>query len=133
MNALLPMTRMFDAAFCNHPAAGQGAWNRAPRVDILESDQEYRILMDLPGVKSDNLEINLEDQNLTVKAERENALDEGWQARRRERPGRIAWSRTFSLGNVVEAEKIGARLEDGVLQITLPKSAQSVPRKIEVK
>ena len=134
MNTMLPMTRMIDAALCNHPAAvGQGTWNRAPRVDVLESDAEYRILMDLPGVKSDNLEINLEDQDLTVKAEREIDLDEGWSARRRERPARASFSRTFSLGNAVEIDHIGAHLEDGVLQITLPKSEKSVPRRIEVK
>jgi len=60
-------------------------------------------------------------------------VPEGYQLRRNERAGTVTFSRTFNLGNAVDAEKIAAQLDGGVLQITLPKSQSSLPRKIEVQ
>ena len=89
--------------------------------------------MDLPGVKADHLEIDLENQTLTVKAQRETNLPEGYASRRRESPAAGRFERSFTLGNAVDADKIAARLEDGVLMVTLPKNDKSLPRRIEVK
>jgi HSP20 family protein len=135
MNTLLPVTRMLDALTCN-----LDSWNQAeadiwhsPRADILEGDKEYRILMDLPGVLANDLEINLEGQTLTVKAQRASSVPDGFQLRRHERPGPVSFSRSFTLGSAVDAETIGAGFENGVLQVTLPKSQRSLPRRIEVR
>jgi len=135
MNTLIPVTRMLDAAL-NHrhePCGADATWNRTPRADVLESEKEFRILMDMPGVISEDLDISLENQTLTVKAERTGAAPEGFEAKRRERPAKSAFTRHFNLGNVVAAEGISANLDNGVLQISLPKSEQSLPRKIEVQ
>lgn len=134
MNSLIPLTRIFDAALTNGLEQNlERAWTASPRADILEGEREFRIAMDLPGIRAENLEIGLENQTLTVKASRESDLPEGFQPRRRERPDTGRFERTFTLGNAVDADKIGARLEDGVLMITLPKSDKSLPRRIEVK
>ena len=134
MNSLMPMTRMIDAAL--NPSfdrcATGATWTTTPRADVLEGDQEYRILMDLPGVRGEDLELNLEHQTLTVKAERALDLPEGFTSRRSERAGKTAFTRTFRLGNGVDLDGIKAHLKDGVLEVTLPKSEQSLPRKIEV-
>lgn len=139
MNSLLPMTRMIDAALHGNlnrcePA---GSWNEAhPNTpilaDVLEGDQEYRILLDLPGVRSEDLEINVEHQTLTVKAERTLEVPEGFASRRQERSNKASFARTFRLGTGVDADAIKAGLKEGVLEIILPKTEQSLPRKIEV-
>lgn len=135
MNTLLPVTRMLDALSC-----GLDSWNpteadiwHSPRADILEGEKEYRILMDLPGVQTSDLEINVEGQTLTVKAQRPGDVPEGFTLRRHERPGPVSFSRSFTLGSAVDAENIEAGFESGVLRVTLPKSQRVMPRRIEVR
>jgi HSP20 family protein len=136
MNTLFPVTRMLDAAM-NARLEGchdsEGTCSVSPRADILEGEKEFRVLMDLPGVLHDSLELSLEDQTLMVKAERTESVPEGFQTRRSERTGSLKFNRTFSLGNAVDTEGIAAEFKNGVLTITLPKSAKSLPRKIEVQ
>ena len=139
MNSLFPMTRVFDPAFhtCSpHRSGNEESDTRSkvtPRADILEGESEFRIMLDLPGVASGDLDISVEDQTLTVKAGRRTEVPEGFQARRNERFSQVDYVRTFTLGNTIEAENIAAGFNDGVLTLTLPKSAKSLPRRIEVK
>jgi HSP20 family protein len=104
-----------------------------PRTNILEGEKDYRLEMDLPGVRNEDLEISVEDDTLTVKAERSLEVPEGYHSRRTEMNGKIAWRRSFELGNGVDLDDISARLEHGILTVTLPKSEKSLPRRIEVK
>ena len=99
----------------------------------LEGEKEFRVLMDLPGVPHENLDLSIEDQTLLVKAERTESVPEGFEARRSERAGHVTFSRTFSLGNSVNVDGIEAKFSNGVLTITLPKSEKSLPRRIEVQ
>ena len=106
MNTLFPVTRMLDAALNNLTwNEGDGSVGRTPRADILEGDKEFRVLMDLPGVKHEDLDLSIEDQTLWVKAERKESVPEGFEARRTERAGHVTFSRTFSLGNAVDVER----------------------------
>jgi len=133
MNSLIPMTRMLDAALSNLDAqACAPATATTPRADVLEGEQEFRIVMDLPGIRRGDLQISVEHQSLTVKAERKVDVPEGFESRRRERKSSLEFTRSFRLGNGVDTEAIVANLEDGVLRLTLPKSAQGLPRRIEV-
>ena len=138
MNTMLPMTRVLDALthFDHAPSRRctvDHTWHGTPRADILEGDKDFRIMLDMPGVKAEKLEINVENQTLQVKAETENLVPEGFERRRHERPAHAEFSRSFNLGAHVDQEKISAKLEDGVLMITLPKSETSLPRRIEVE
>jgi HSP20 family protein len=136
MNTLFPVTRMFDAALnnrCNTWNKAEGTYGRTARADILEGEKEFRVQMDLPGVRHEDLDISIEDQTLAVKAERKEDVPEGFQSRRNERWNHVTFSRTFSLGNSVNTDGIAAEFKDGVLTLTLPKSDKSLPRRIEVK
>jgi len=139
MNSLFPMTRVFDNAFhtCSPHRPGHQKGDTpstvTPRADILEGDHEFRVMIDLPGVAGGDLDISVEDQTLTVKAGRRTEVPEGFQTRRHERFGKVDYVRSFTLGNAIEVENIGANFNDGVLTLTLPKSAKSMPRRIEVK
>lgn len=136
LNTLLPVARMFDALTCNlepGQAAAAADVRHSPRADILEGEKEFRILMDLPGVKTGDVEISLEGQMLTVKAQRAAGVADGFQLRRHERPGPVSFYRSFSLGLAVDQSAITAGFENGVLQLTLPKSERGLPRRIEVQ
>jgi len=135
MNTLFPVTRMLDAlnGNLNNWNEADGTEGRSPRADIHEGTKEFQIVMDLPGVKSEDLDLSVEDQTLWVKAERKELVPEGFEARRTERLKHVTFSRTFSLGSVVDTDGIGAHFENGVLTIVLPKSEKSLPRRIEVK
>ncbi len=135
-NTMIPMSRMIDAALNNHLESrleDPRAQAPSPRADILEGATEYRIVMDMPGVKTEDLDISLENQLLVVNAERNLEIPEEFESRRRERLGHTSYSRSFTLSNVVETDKISAHLNEGVLQLILPKSEKSMPRQIEIQ
>ena len=74
MTTFMPMTRMIDAAFkgtLDNCQTGEHTPNLTPRADVLESETEFRLVLDLPGVKTSDLEINVEKQTLIVKAGKE--------------------------------------------------------------
>ena len=100
-----------------------------PAADIYETETGFLIAIDLPGIKRDALEIDIDDNRLLVKGTRA-VSDE--KARRSERP-RGKFLRSFSLPVSVDQGKIGAEYKDGVLQIRLPKRAEQKAQKIEVK
>ncbi len=139
MNTFFPMTQVLNAALnAQHPQHAVGeldqfSWGRNPQADVLEGEKEFRILMDLPGVQLSDLDISLENQTLSVKAARETEVPEGFELVRHERPGKSEFHRTFNLGNSVDAASIEAAFDNGMLTLTLPKSQQSLPRRIEVK
>jgi HSP20 family protein len=132
---MYPIAHLINAAFepTVNSCRPQVSRERLPRTNVLEGEQDYRILMDLPGVRNEDLEINLEDESLTVKAERKLELPEGYKSRRSELASTVTFRRSFDLGSTVDIEKISAKLHDGMLTITLPKSEKTLPRRIEVK
>lgn len=132
---MYPMTHLINAALDGAPAFGRPdtACTIAPRTNILEGERDYRIVMDLPGVRNEDLEISLEAELLTVKARRGQEIPEGYRARRSELPASVTWQRSFNVGNGIDADGIGAALDHGVLTITLPRSEKTLPRRIQVQ
>jgi len=131
---MYPIAQLLNAALDVPVTCGPLPYSeRLPRTNILEGEQDYRIVMDLPGVRNEDLEISVEDETLTVKAERTLEVPEGYSSRRSELAGKVAWRRTFDLGSAVNVDKIGAKLEHGILTVTLPKSERTLPRRIEVR
>jgi len=103
-----------------------------PSVDIFETDRELTLLADLPGVKAENLTIDLGENILTLTGEVEpfeNANEKDILIEYE--TGK--YYRQFSLSNVIDQSKINANLTDGVLRLTLPKVEEAKPRKIEVR
>ena len=131
---MYPIAHLLNAAL----EAGPGAFSvptnvRTPRTNILEGEQDYRILMDLPGVRNEDLELSLENDTLTVKAERSCEVPEVDQNGRAEVADKITFQRSFDLGSSVNVDEVGARLEQGILTVTLPKIEKNLPRRIEVQ
>ena len=110
--------------------ARSAVWS--PRVDVSETEEAYRVRMDLPGIEKDELAINYQDGTLSVSGEREmEKAEDGTSFSRIERAyGRFY--RSFSLPQAADAENIEATYDNGVLSIRIPKTPESKPRRIEV-
>ncbi len=103
-----------------------------PAVDIKEEKDRFVIRADVPGVKPDDIEITMEDGVLTIDGHRESEKnEEGSDSRRTERAsGRFF--RRFTLPDTANAEGISARSEHGVLELSIPKHAKVMPRRINI-
>ncbi len=99
----------------------------APAVDILENEDEYLILSDLPGADPDSLSLDLEHGQLTLAARRRalsGELVHGSEP--------LSFHRVFRLPDSIDAEGVSARLDKGILEVHLPKREALKPRRIPV-
>lgn len=104
-----------------------------PRVDISEKNNSYIIKADLPGMDKRDISITIEKGMLKIEGvkKEENKKEQGKYYHLERRYGRF--SRSFILPDEVIAEKIDAKINNGVLELTLPKSEKAMPKTIEVK
>jgi HSP20 family protein len=102
----------------------------APEVNIFEANDGYVLEAEMPGVNKDGLEITLEGTELTLVGHRSTEPLTG-EALFRESQN-VDYRRVFELDPAVDTSKIGAKIEQGVLTLTLPKSEAVKPRKIKV-
>lgn len=107
---------------------------RAPRlmpVDLYRVGDHYVLDADLPGVDPDSVDIDVDGQVLTVRAERNGSSVEDAKWLTQERP-RGSYVRQFSVGEGVDIDQISASYENGVLSIVIPVSEKAKPRKIQI-
>lgn len=102
-----------------------------PDVDIFETDLSLTLLADMPGVTPDLLSVDLRDDTLTITGRMPRTQREA------EKPLMIEYEtgtyyRQFSLSEIIDQQKIDAQLKNGVLRLTLPKVAKTLPRKIAI-
>lgn len=104
-----------------------------PAVNIWSNEDNGILTAELPGVNPDSLDITVKNNTLTLRGNREpENIKEGESWLRRER-GSGAFVRSFRLPFEVDAEKVKAQYQKGILQLVLPRSAADKPRKIQVK
>jgi HSP20 family protein len=99
-------------------------------MDAWREGEQFIVEFDLPGVKEDSLDLNVERNALTVRAERP-ALDQNREMLSAERP-RGVFSRQLFLGENLDTDKIEANYHDGVLRLTIPVAEKAKPRRIEI-
>jgi len=102
-----------------------------PPVDIYESDGELTLVADMPGVPPENVEIDLNNDQLTIKGVAVTHQNGGRPLFREYAVG--DYYRQFTLSSAIDRTKIGASMKDGVLKVVLPKAEVAKPRKVEVK
>jgi len=102
-----------------------------PAANVWERDDALLVEMEVPGVKNEQIEISVAGDELSVKINRPDIVQEGVTYHRRERPVGVT-TRLLRLPMEVNSEKVEAELHDGVLKITLPKAESAKPRKINV-
>jgi len=101
-----------------------------PAAGIMEDGDGYILQVEMPGVNKEGLEISVENNELTILGRRSLPAIEGTLIHRESR--RENFRRTFELDPSIDAGKISAKIEQGVVTLTLPKAEQVKPRKIEV-
>ena len=112
---------------------GKPATNWVPAVDIIEEKEEILLRADVPGVSPDDVEISLEKGVLTISGDRKPAeLGEDSDLRRSERASG-KFSRRFTLPETADADRVSAKIRDGILEIVIPKQPVAVARRITVE
>ncbi len=132
---------MMERAFRNpfslledfRPSSMMNADLMQPNVTVDESEQAYLVCVDVPGVRKEDIKVDMSDNILTVSGERkhQDEVKEGRSHLYERSFGKFR--RSFTLPSTVDTEHIEANVEDGVLRIVLPKSEQSKPRTIQVQ
>jgi len=103
----------------------------APEVDILETDDAFIIMLNMPGVGKNDTEVKFADGLLSVYGSVNNQIkSEKWVLNEIEHGN---FYREFRVGDAVEVEKISAKMENGVLKVTLPKHERIKPRQIPIE
>jgi HSP20 family protein len=133
------MDRLFNDVFSAFPfpdlvsreADATSAW--IPAVDIIEGQDGLTLVADLPGVRPEQVKVSVEQGILTIRGEKESRTDgrDGSVHRFERHYG--AFQRSFQLPTSVNADKVDARLEHGVLTVTLPKAEQAKAKEIAVR
>lgn len=103
-----------------------------PAINVWDEGQELVAEAELPGLKSDELDISVVGSELTIKGDRKPASEEGVSYHRRER-GTGSFTRVLRLPVEVDAGRVQATLRDGVLTVRMPKVEAAKPRKINVQ
>lgn len=129
------MDRLFDDAFTRPfslTREGGSTWS-SPAIDMYQTDNDVVVKADLPGIKADEVQINVNGDVLTIKGEtkqQDEKKDKSWHIREHRRG---AFERSIRLPSGVIADRANADFDNGVLTITLPKSEEVKPRTITVK
>ncbi|MFM7141455.1 MAG: Hsp20/alpha crystallin family protein [Alphaproteobacteria bacterium] len=119
-------------AEATHAAKARQRVVHVPRVDVAESKEAFLVVADLPGVAQENVDVTVEKNVLTISARAEARVPEGYEHRfGAEAP--VEWRRSFTLGDAIDREAIGATMKNGILRLTLPKASRVLPRKISVQ
>jgi HSP20 family protein len=128
----VPLTRDLDRFFQDFwSPTGSGSF--VPAADVVENEAHYLLHLDLPGLRREDIKVNVENGYLEISGSRNQAdNDEKDTVVRRER-FRGEFTRRFRLGDRVVAGGIEAKYEDGVLEVKVPKVEEARPQQIEVK
>ena len=102
-----------------------------PPVDIYETENDVVLVADVPGVEKKSLQLDTDNDELTIRGIFQQKNDDGKKLIDECVYGE--YNRTFTLGNTIDREKITAKLENGVLTLTLPKHEKVKPRKITIE
>ena len=126
---LFDWNRIFERFFDDET----GGVSVTPAVDIHEDDKGYKMEVELPGLTDKDIELNVEDNILTLSSQKEESKEEkknGYLIR--ERRNR-EFARTFVLPKDVDRDKIKGEFKNGLLVVSIPKKPEAKPRKIDVK
>ena len=104
-----------------------------PSLDVSETAEAYEVSVDLPGVKPEDVKLEVHDGQLSVSGKRENVLEKKDKNFHRVERSSGSFYRSIALPNEIDNEKVEAAYDKGVLHIKLPKSAKSQPKKIEIR
>jgi HSP20 family protein len=135
-SGLRRLNSVLDEAFATWPFQGENgvitsSWT--PAVDVFEDKNAVKIVAELPGVKSEEVKLSIENNVLTIRGEKKQEAEEKTERVHRYERSYGIFERAFALPNSVDSDKIEARHENGILTVTVPKIEKARPREIPVK
>jgi len=124
------MEQLYEGMPASYQPASAGVF---PLINLTEDKDKYYVRAELPGVKGDELDIQVTDNNLAISGERKIATEEeGARYHRREREAGT-FSRMIGLPGHINADNVDAKLENGILTVVVSKSEAAKPKQITVK
>ncbi|MFL5819174.1 MAG: Hsp20/alpha crystallin family protein [Solirubrobacteraceae bacterium] len=127
------MNRLFNTFFGDSPAADPGSLRRwVPAMDLVEADDQFVLRVDLPGMREEDVSIELEENVLTVSGERKSDHEERREGYHRVERASGRFSRALTLPEGVDATAIDATFDRGVLEVRIPKPQQRKPQKVSI-
>lgn len=127
-----PFARELDSLFFDLVRPRVRPSPKSAASGVHDEGEHYRVVLDVPGLKAEDLKIEATEEGLTIEGERSLAPPEGFVVRRSERrPYRVA--KNLSFPTKVDPEAVEATFEQGVLTVTLAKRAEAKPRSITVR
>jgi len=129
-NAVATLDRMFDDVMGSAFGTATNSRTFDPPVDVRASDTEVALVWDMPGVKREDLEITLANHVLTVKGTRRFESKDNEQVMLGRSYG--SFTRSYTLPEFLDEQKLAAELADGVLTVRIPKHPEAQPRRIEI-
>ena len=129
-NAVSTLDRMLDDVMGSMVGTATSPRTFDPPFDVRSTENEVRIVGDVPGVKEADLEITVENRVLSIKGARRFETKDGEQVMLGRAYG--AFEKTFALPEYLDEANLEAHLEGGVLEVRIPKQAQAKPRKIQI-
>lgn len=127
------LLRDFDREFPLWDSAGREARSFNPAVDIVENDKAYLVKAELPGLAPEDIDVQVENDVLTLRGERKHEHEDTRGGYRRVERSYGSFTRSFVLPKGTRADAIEAQVESGVLTVTIPKVETATARKVEVK
>lgn len=117
------------------------AWGRcphegmmwAPALEVYEKDDNFVVKAELPGIKKDDVDVSITGDTLTIRGQKKASTEVKDEDYYRCESQYGSFSRSVTLPAVVDAKKVDASYEDGVLEIHLPKAKEVVPNKVEIR
>ncbi len=126
------MNRLFRETQGNSQDESLTSSSFAPAVDVYEDEHNVTLKIEVPGIDEQDIDVRVENNTLTVHGERKIEKEEKEENYRRVERQYGSFTRTFNLPATVDAEKVQADYDKGVLKITLPKKAEAKPKQIKV-
>ncbi|HKX11581.1 MAG TPA: Hsp20/alpha crystallin family protein [bacterium] len=127
------VNRLFWGLSRATPEEDEAAAEWSPAVDVYEDTEALQLRAELPGLKKEDVKINVRDGVLTLRGERKFENEEKKDNFYRVERSYGSFLRSFSLPNTVDTEKIRATMKDGILELVIPKKPEAKPKEIQVE
>jgi HSP20 family protein len=111
--------------------AGWPGETNTPRTNIYDIGGKFEVRAEVPGFSKENLSVKVQGNYLELSGTRKSDIPKGYTAHRIERKT-VSFTRSFTLGADIDADRVEAALENGILRLSLPKSAAATPRQINI-
>jgi len=126
------MNRLFRDSFSEGRDEALTTTSFAPAVDVYEDEHQITLKIEVPGIEEKDIDVRIENNTLTVHGERKFEKEEKEENYRRIERQYGSFTRSFTLPTTVDAEKVMANYDKGVLKISLVKKAEAKPKQIKV-